>query len=424
MAAGTTFFAMRERNGKLFFGGLLVSNVGTWAQATATALLVARLAPDHKGQALGFAVMLQFLPMLLFGAWAGAFADQRNRRRLTIVTQIALTAQALLLTVLDFTGHATLGIVYLLSLVLGIANAIDNPARRGIVLELVDAEHLTNAMSLNTAVMTGSRIFGPALAAWLAQAHGTAWCFAVNTVSYLAVIAALIAIDPARLRVTPPAQRGGTPVRDGLRYVWGARRVRIVFLVMAVVSTFAFNYTVSFKLVADNRLGNEAAYGILLAVTGFGSLLGSLFLASRSQATMRIYLGAVVLQSVSSLALAWAPNAAAAYVLAVPMGFGGALFISAANALVQDGAPPTMRSRLLALTAVAFLGSTPIGGPITGWIGDTVSAEWSLAYGALTSLAVVAAATVALTLRPAPRPEDGSVAIDVDAAAVPSTRSV
>lgn len=402
MAAGPTFLALRERNGKLFFGGLLVSNVGTWAQATATALLVARLAPDHKGQALGFAVMLQFLPMLLLGAWAGAFADQRNRRRLTIITQTALTLQALALTVLDFSGHASLGLVYALSLVLGIANAIDNPARRGIVLELVDSEHLTNAMSLNTAVMTGSRIFGPALAAWLAQSHGTAWCFAVNTVSYVAVIGALVAMDPARMRVTPPVPRGGTPVRDGLRHVARDRRVRIVFIVMAVVSTFAFNYTVSFKLLADTRFGNEAAYGILLAVTGFGSLVGSLHLARRSRTSLPIYLGAIVIQAAASLGMAWAPHVNVAYLLAVPMGYGGALFISSANALVQEGAPPTMRSRLLALTAVAFLGSTPIGGPITGWIGDHVSPEWSLAYGALCSLTCAAVASVALAVRPAP----------------------
>lgn len=347
--------------------------------------------------------MLQFLPMLLLGAWAGAFADQRNRRRLTIITQSTLTLQAFVLTVLDFSGHATLGIVYVLSLVLGVANAIDNPARRGIVIELVDREHLANALSLNTAVMTGSRIFGPALAAWLVQAHGTAWCFAINTVTYFAVIGALVAMDPAKLRESPRAERGGTPVRDGLRYVWAARRVRIVFLVMVVVSTFAFNYGVSFKLIADNRFGNEAAYGFLLAVAGFGSLLGSLFLAARSRASIRIYLGAVVVQALSSLALAWAPNEIVAYLLAVPLGFGGALFIAAANVLVQEEAPSTMRSRLLALSAVAFLGSTPLGGPITGWIGDHVSAEWSLAYGALTSLGVVAVAAVALHLHPAPR---------------------
>jgi MFS family permease len=270
------------------------------------------------------------------------------------------------------------------------------------VLELVDPEHITNAMSLNTAVMTGSRIFGPALAAWLAHTHGTSWCFLVNTVSFFAVIGALVAMDPAKLRVGPTAARGGTPVRDGLRYVWGDRRVRIVFLVMTVVSTFAFNYSVSFKLLADGRFHQEAAYGILLAVTGFGSLLGSLFLARKAEASMTIYLASVLLQAVGSLALAWAPNIAIAYVLAVPMGFGGALFISAANSLVQQGAPPTMRSRLLALTGVAFLGSTPIGSPITGWIGDHISAEWSLAYGALCSLACIAVAAAALRIRPAP----------------------
>lgn len=407
MAESSTFFALRERNGKLFFGGLLVSNVGTWAQATATSLLVARLEPEHKGQALGFSVMLQFLPMLVLGFWAGAFADQHNRRRLTIITQSALTVQAGVLTVLEFTGHATLPLVYLLSLVLGVANAIDNPARRGIVLELVDQEHFVNAMSLNTAVMTGSRVFGPALAAWLASAYGIGWCFGVNTVSFFFVIAGLVMMNPAELRTAPPAQRGGTPVRDGLRYVRSNPRTSRVFLVMVVVSTFAFNFTVSFKLICDNRFHSEVAYGVLLAISGLGSFTGSLFLAKKGKVDMRVFLVAVVLQAVSSLGLAWAPSLGIAYLLAIPTGFGGAVFISSANGLVQEGAPPQMRSRLLALTGVAFLGSTPIGGPITGWIGDHVSAEWSLAYGACTSLLCVA---YAVTRRRSAEPSVSAVA--------------
>ncbi len=419
MARSDTFLALRERNGRLFYGGLLVSNVGTWAQATATILLVARLQPDRPGRALGIAVMLQFLPMLLIGAWAGAFADQHDRRRLTIVTQVALTLQAVALAALDFSGRASLPAVYALSLVLGIASAIDNPARRSLVLELVEPQHITNAMSLNTAVMTGSRIFGPALAAWLVQFSGTAWCFAINAMSFVAVIAALVAMDPTRLRSVAPAPRGGTPVRDGLRYVWADRRVRLVFIVMTVVSTFAFNYNVSFKLLTEDRFGSESVYGVLLSITGVGSMIGSLFLASRT-ATLRIYLASVVVLSASSIGLSWAPSLAVCYVLSVPMGFGGALFISAANALTQHGAPPTMRSRLLALTAVAFLGSTPIGGPITGWVGDTFGGEWSQAYGAIVSALVVVAA--AAVLRRRPLGSDGSIEVTLASDAPPAVR--
>jgi MFS family permease len=386
---GQTFRALRERNARLFFGGLLVSTIGTWAQATATSLLVARLAPaSSRGTALGLAVMLQFLPMLLLGAWAGAFADQRNRRRLTIITQSLLAAQAIAIAVLDFSGRATLPVVYLLALFLGIAGAIDNPARRGLVVELVDPEDIGNAVSLNTAVMTGSRIFGPALAAWLVTSFGTAWCFLVNAVSFVAVLGALVAMDPAKLRSSPPAPRGGTPVRDGLRFVWREPRLRLTFGLLTVVSTFSFNYPVALPLLAESQWGSEAAFGWVLAVTSVGSVTGSLLTASRREVGLRWMLGSVAALGAFSIGLAFSPNLGVAFAFAVPMGMGAAAFIASSNIIAQTMAPPTMRSRLLALSAVAFLGSTPIGGPITGWIADHVSPQWSLAYGGVAALLI------------------------------------
>jgi MFS family permease len=385
-----TFQALRERNARLFFGGLLISNIGTWAQLTATTLLVKGLAGKHPGQALGMVIMLQFLPMLLLGAWAGGFADQRNRRRLTIITQAAMTLQAIVMTVLDFAHLVTLPMAYGLSLVLGLAAALDNPARRGVVLELVDTEHINNAMALNTAVMTGSRIFGPAIAAWLVVAYGTRWCFLINAVSFVGVLGALLLIDPSKLRVLERAPRGGTPVRDGLRLVWRDPTLRLVFFVMTVTATFVFNFPVSLPLLADSRFKNASLYGWLLAVTSVGSLLGSLVMASRPVMSLRSYLGSVVILGSAAIALAYAPNATFAFIAAVPVGFGGALLIVGANSIAQSLTPPTMRSRLLALAAVAFLGSTPIGGPITGWVGDHLGAEWSLAYGGIIAVACAA----------------------------------
>lgn len=388
MARSQTFRALEERNAKLFFSGMLVSNVGTWAQATATGLLVARLAPEEtRGTALGVAVMLQFLPMLVLGAWAGAYADQRDRRRLTIATQSLLALQAVALTVVDLAGWANLPIVYLLALFLGIAGAIDNPARRGLVVELVDEDDISNALSLNTAVMTGSRIFGPALAAWIVTTFGTAWCFAVNAVSFVAVLIALLAMDASRLRTGPRAERGGTPVRDGLRFVWRSPRLRLMFVILAVVSTFSFNYIVAFPLLAEEQWGSEAAFGWVLAVTSIGSFLGSLATASRPRVGMTWMFASTAVLGVFAVALAMAPNLPLAFVFAVPMGAGGAGFIASSNVISQELAPATMRSRMLALVAVAFLGSTPIGGPVTGWIADVASPAWSLAYGGLIALA-------------------------------------
>lgn len=392
----STFFALRERNARLFFAGLLVSNVGSWVQLTAMTLLVKHLAVKHPGQALGNVVMLQFLPMLLLGAWAGGFADQHNRRKLTLITQSAMTVQAIVLTILDFQHRVTLPMAYSLSLILGLAMAMDNPARRGVVLELVDTQHINNAMSINTAVMTGSRLFGPALAAWMVGAYGTKWCFLANALSFFVVLAALLLIDPKRLRVLERAPRGGTPVRDGLRFVWTDPTLRLVFFVMAVVATFAFNYSVSIPLLADARFGDEKLYGWLLASMSVGSLVGSLGVASRGAMSISFYLRGVLLLAVSGLALAFSPAAWCAFIASVPLGIGGAILITGANTISQRFAPPTMRSRLLALVSVAFLGSTPIGGPITGWVGDHIGAEWSLAYGSLVALACAVAGFVVL----------------------------
>jgi MFS family permease len=390
----STFLALRERNARLFFTGLLVSNVGSWVQLTAMTLLVQKLATNNKGQALGLVVMLQFLPMLLLGAWAGGFADQHNRRKLTIITQSAMTAQALVLTVLDFRHLVNLPIAYALSFGLGLAMAIDNPARRGLVLELVDPEHISNAMSLNTAVMTGSRMIGPAVAALMVKAYGTSWCFLANLLSFAVVLGALFLINPATLRVPTRAPRGGTPVRDGLRFVWRDPTLRLVFIVMAVVSTFAFNYSVSLALLTTNRFNNTALFGWLLAVTSVGSLTGSLWMASRGVVSLRGYLAGIALMGVSGFAMAFAPNLAVLFAASIPLGIGGAVLINGANTISQSLSPPTMRSRLLALVAVAFLGSTPIGGPITGWVGDHISAEWSLAYGSVFALVCSAAGLV------------------------------
>lgn len=382
-----TFRSLRHRNARLFFTGLLVSNVGTWLQLTASGFLVASL--TGRAVDIGINVALQFLPMLLLGAWAGAIADRHDRRRLTILTQSGLAAQALVLGVLDLAGLATLPVVYLTSLVLGVVNAFDNPARRGLVTELVEPGEIANALALNTAVMTGSRIFGPAFAALLVGPLGTGWLFILNGVSFTAIIWSLVVLDRSTMRSPTPAPRGGTPVRDALRYIRRDRRLLTVFVVFAVVSTFAFNYNVSLLRLADSRWGSVESFGWLLAITSIGSLLGSLGVARAKAVTMRTFaLNATVL-GVSAITLAWAPSLWLAFLIGIPLGFGGAGFISSGNVLSQDGAPADMRSRLLALTAVAFLGSTPIGGPVTGWVADHVSDEWSLAYGGVVTLVCV-----------------------------------
>ncbi len=398
MARLGTFRSLKQRNARLFFAGMLVSNCGTWMQSTAQGWLVYRL--SGQGTSLGLVLACQFLPLLLLGPWAGVLADQVNRRRLTIAAQAGMAAQAILLGILDLTGAVTLGLVYGLTVVLGVLAAIDNPARRSLVTELVDEEDIPNVLSLNTAVMTGSRVFGPALAAVLVGLVGTGWCFIANGLSFVAVLISLILMNPTQLRTMTPRPRGGRPLREALGFIWREPVLRPTFIVLIVVSTFAFNYGVSLLLVSSRNLdGGVTAFGLLLAVTSLGSFAGSLIIASQRRIGMAAMLATLTLLGVFSTLMGVAPTLAVAFVLAIPMGMGGAGYIASTNGIILPRVPANMRGRVLALQATAFLGSTPIGGPITGWIGDHVGAGWSIAYGGLIALGCVGVVALSLQVR-------------------------
>ena len=387
---GSTFRAIRgNRNSQLFFSGLLVSNVGTWLQFTAVAIVVDRL--TGKATAIGILTALQFAPMLFLGAWAGALSDRLDRRRMAILTQTGLALQAFAIAALDFSGHLTVGAIYVLTAVLGVVSALDNPARRGFVTELVPEEQIGSAVSLNTAVMTGSRIFGPALAAVLIGQAGVAtkWLFLANAISFAAIIGSLALLDTASLHRAPRAPKGGTPVRDALRFVRRSPMMLATFIVFTIVATFGFNYTVSLPRISNEIWGSESWYGWVLTANSFGSMLGSLATASRERVTIRWMSGMGFALGLAGLGLAWSPNGTTAMLVAPLLGLGGAGFVAAMNAITQQECPPDMRGRILALTAVAFLGSYPIGGPITGIVGDTVGLEWSLGYGAIITLVAV-----------------------------------
>ncbi len=357
-------------------------------------LLVFRL--TGEATSVGINIACQFLPMLLLGAWAGSIADVVDKRKMAIVTQSIMAAQALVLGVLDLSGAINLALVYVMSLVLGLANAFDNPARRSLVTELVPPEEITNATSLNTAVMTSSRIFGPAIGAVLVGWIGTGACFILNGVTFLAIIGSLVALRPEEMYPAAPRPKGGQPIRDALRFVASHADLAVVYGVLVVVSTVAFNQQVVLPKLADEKWGGDQAFGYVLGVMSFGSLAGALLTARFRVVTLRWYLGNVVLLSVAGLGVAWSPNLWLALVWATPMGLGSAGFITAANAIFQQQSPPDMRGRLMALQAVAFLGSTPIGGPIAGVIADRAGVEWALATGSIVSLATVVVAVVVM----------------------------
>jgi MFS family permease len=380
-----TFRSLRYPNARMFFAGLALSNIGTWIQFTALAILVDRL--TGKTTAIGVMTALQFFPMLVLGAWTGAIADRVDRLRMTRLTQGLLAAQGTALAVADLTGVINIPIIYGLTFLLGVVGAFDNPARRGLVTELVPPDQIPNAVSLNTAVMTGSRIFGPAVTAMLIDPVGTGWLFVLNAVSFGAILASLFLVRRAAMYAPPRAPRGGTPIRDGLRFIRRTPVLLATFVAFTIWSTFGFNYNVALPRIADEIWGAEHWFGWVLTSISVGSLLGSLLTASRTWVSLRWMIGMASLMCAGNFALAWSGEAWLAMLVAVPLGIGGAGVVSAFNAISQQECPPDMRGRILALSAVAFLGSYPIGGPITGLVGDEIGLEWSIAYGGVISSA-------------------------------------
>ncbi|MGA1658579.1 MAG: MFS transporter, partial [Ilumatobacteraceae bacterium] len=348
-SADGMFRSLKQYNARLYFSSLLVSNIGSWLQLTGTSYLVYRLTGNAAD--LGYNVAFQFLPMLVLGTWAGAFADRYDRRTIMIATQSLMALQAMVLGLLDLTDNVTLPVVWALSLFLGVVGAMDNPARRGLITELVPTTQLGNAMSLNTTVMTGSRVFGAALAAVLVVPLGTGWLFILNGVSYAAMIYGVVGLRTSEMVPAVKRPSGGTPVRDVFRYVASNRRLSSMFIAYIVVSTFAFNYSVVFPKFADLKWGNEDAFGWLLTVTGIGSVVGSLATARLQRVSLRWLMFNVGVLGAANIAIAFSQQLWLAFMLCLPLGFGGAAMIASGNAISQQESPPDMRGRLLALTA-------------------------------------------------------------------------
>ncbi len=386
MSRAATFRSLRHRNARLFLGGLAISQIGAWAQFTTVAVLLDRL--TESTTAIGVLTALQFGPLLVLGAWAGSLSDRFDRRRIVFWTQTLLAVQAVLFAVAHAVGALGVGVIYGLTFMLGVVSAIDNPARRGFVTQLVDPIEISNVMSLNTATMTGSRIFGPAIAALLIEPLGAGWLFIINAVTSIAIIWSIVGIDRGEVRDSPRAEPGGRPVRDAVAYIVRTPLIGPVFVVFTLISTFGYNHNVSLPRIASDVWGSETWFGWVMTATSIGSLTGSLLTAGRARVTLRWMLGHAVLLGLSGVALAYSSSGWLGLVVAVPLGLGGAAFIASMNAWTQDICPPAMRGRMLAFIAIAFLGSYPIGGPITGVIGDVIGLRWSLLYGAVIVLAV------------------------------------
>jgi predicted MFS family arabinose efflux permease len=434
-----TFRALRIYNYRLFFISQVVSMSGTWMQSVAQAWLVLQI--TGSGVDLGVTVGLQFGPVLVLGAWAGALADRVDKRRLLMATQTAAALFALVLAVLTFTDVVTVWMIWVLAGLTGVAVALDLPSRQSFVYEMVGPDDLANAVGLNAVIINSSRIIGPAIGGLLIAAVGVAPCFLFNAVSFVAVIVALAVMRTGELRPSKPVPREPGQVREGLRYVWRTPALRTPLLMMAVVSTLAYNYSVVLPLLTKDVYGRGGgAYGALSAAMGVGALAGALLMASKARPSRRLLVNSTFAFGAVTLLLAIAPGYLWGLALLVPLGAAGVLFISTTNSLLQLNADDTMRGRVMALWAVVFLGSTPIGGPLTGLIVRGFGVRAAVAVGGVAALATAAGAYWALRRRelragtceapvclpdgPAPGDALGEgVAVRADGAPAASTRS-
>jgi MFS family permease len=377
-----TFSALAIPNYRRYFAGQAVSLIGTWMQTTAQAWLV--LVLTRSATDLGIVVALQTLPTLLLGPYGGVIADRIDKRRLMVVLQTLMGVQALVLGVLTLTGNVTFYEVCALAVVLGLNNCFENPARQAFVLEMVGEANLRNAVSLNSTLVNAARAVGPAIAGILIATVGEGWCFMLNAVSFGAVVFSLMSMDLSRLRPSVPAARAGGQLRDGFRYVARTPELGIPLLMMGLVGMLAYEFQVTLPYAAKHVFhGGSQTFGLMTAAMGIGAVGGGLVTAAVGKTGMRPMVTAAFGFGVVICLAAIAPTLPVELVALAAVGFASVSFLAMGNSTLQLTTDPQMRGRVMALWSVAFLGSTPIGGPLIGWITAISGARVGLGVGGL-----------------------------------------
>jgi MFS family permease len=389
VATRDTFRSLQHRNFRIFFITMGISFTGTWIQLAAQTLLVYRL--TGSGTALGLLTAIQFVPTLVLGAWAGVVVDRYDKRRIMTIASTVMAITATVLATLVVTDRVTLGAVYVLAAMFGLANTFDNPARRTLVNDLVPPDEVVNAVALNSTLITTARIVGPAIAGGLIVTVGIGWCFALNAMSFVPVILGLRRMDSSTFRSVRVARAKGQ-LREGFRYAMSVDDLRVPLALMAVVGTLSFNFVVLLPLLAERDLGgSDVSYTVLTSFFGVGSLIGSLRMARREVIDLRFLGESALLLGVASAGLAFAPGIPVAAAILVVAGYAGIGVLSGGNAVLQVATSAEMRGRVLALYTVVFLGSTPIGGPIAGWTAEHFGTDAGILLGAVAAVAAGAA---------------------------------
>jgi MFS family permease len=415
-AGKTTFAAFAVPNYRRYYGGQAISLIGTWMQMTAQAWLVLTL--THSSTALGVIIALQTIPVLLLAPYGGVVADRVDKRKLMIILQTVMGVQALILGLLTVTGSVQVWQIGILAVLLGVNNAFENPSRQSFMLEMVGPEHLRNAVSLNSVLVNVARAIGPAVAGILIAGVGDGVCFLVNAGSFVAVVASLTTMDRTMLHPTEPAPRTKGQLREGLRYVRRTPGLAVPLLMMGLVGCLTYEFQVSLPVMASQGLhAGASGFGFMTAAMGVGAVCGGLVMAARGKTGMRALTMGASAFGVAMILATIAPSLGTELVALALTGAASIAFMSAGNSTLQLGAAPAMRGRVMSLWFVAFQGSTPIGGPIVGWVMAAAGARAGLGLGAVTC--IVAALAGWLWMR---RPYAASVAASGPPGVVISSR--
>jgi MFS family permease len=388
-----SFNSLEVRNYRRYFAGQLISLSGTWMQTVAAVWVILTL--TGSGVAVGLTTALQFLPMLLIGAWGGLLADRIPKRRLLMTTQALMMIPAAGLFAVTATGIVTPWMVYLAVFAFGSLNAVDNPTRQSFVYEMVGPDRVVNAVSLNSVVVQAARIVGPALAGVLIATVGVVPCFALNALTFVAMILALRGMDPGRLHAAPAAAREPGAIRAGLRYVRRTPELMVPLALMALVGTLGFNFQVVLPLLAKFSFESGAmTYAALVSAMAVGSIAGALVNGHRGRTGPRLIAGGALAFGVSALLAAAMPSLALEIVMLAVLGAAAVTFAATINSTLQLAVTPEMRGRVMALYSVVFLGSTPIGAPLTGWLAQSYDPRVALLLAGVSGLAAAWAAHI------------------------------
>jgi MFS family permease len=390
-----TFASLSVPNYRRYFGGQVVSITGNWMQNVAEMWLVVQL--TGNGVSVGLTAALQFLPIMLFGAWGGLLADRIPKRRLLTITQSLMAVPALTLWLLTIHGSVEIWMVYALVFVRGSINAVDNPARQSFAIEMVGPDKVVNGVALNSVIIHTARILGPAAAGAVIAFVGVGPCFLINSLSFGAMILALRLMDPAELHAPPaPAQRGPGQLRLALRYVARSPELLIPLAMMAVVGTLSYNFTVLLPLLASFTWhGTAATYTALAVSMGVGSVAGALAAGARGRVTPRLIVSVAFGFAVAQLLVAIAPDVPLQMLALIPLGAVSVTFAAGVNSALQLAVEPAMRGRVMALYSVVFLGSTPIGAPLVGWLAEVAGPRAGLLLGAVAALVAAIGGAIA-----------------------------